>query len=386
MRDPVALVFPVDLAPQSLDTDPSTVRPTPLEVTVNRASTLPSTRGTAGTTRRDQLVPAALAYAARGWHVFPLRVGDKRPAFPDHAADRCTGRDPRCRRAGRHVTWEERATTDPARIRAAWTSAPYGIGIATGPSGLLVIDLDQPKPDRGGAIERPPTEFDEPGITDGADVFAARCARAGHPAPLDTYTVSTGSGGTHLYFIAPTGPKAPELRCTAGHLGWLIDTRAHGGYVVAAPSTVAGRAYLADDPDAGAAPLPGWLADALTPAPLPAQVPAPINLRTGGAGGNERMRAYLESAMNGAVQAVHAAPGGQRNRAVYGAAVQLGQLVAGGALTAETVRAALLSAAITVGQSEAEAVRTIASGMRNGAGRPRYVPDSPASPARGRAA
>jgi hypothetical protein len=75
---------------------------------------------------------AALAYAARGWHVFPLRPDDKRPAFPGHDADHCTGADPRCRAAGRHVQWEERATTCPDRIARAWSSLPYGIGIACG--------------------------------------------------------------------------------------------------------------------------------------------------------------------------------------------------------------------------------------------------------------
>src|SRR5438093_650742 len=72
--------------------------------------------------------------------------GDKRPAFPDHPADLCTATDPRCRTAGRHIGWEARATTDPDRIRKAWTRAPYNVGIACGPSGLLVVDLDVPKP------------------------------------------------------------------------------------------------------------------------------------------------------------------------------------------------------------------------------------------------
>ena len=63
----------------------------------------------------SDLLTAALGHAARGWHVFPLRPDDKRPAFPDHSADDCTGRDPRCR--GGHVGWEARATTDPDRIR-----------------------------------------------------------------------------------------------------------------------------------------------------------------------------------------------------------------------------------------------------------------------------
>lgn len=98
---------------------------------------------------------AALDAAARGWHVFPLRPGSKRPA--GHPEDRCPG-------TGRCAAWapdvEQRATTDPSKIRAAWTHAPYGIGVATGPSGLCVLDLDTAKPgeeipQRWAAAERP---------------------------------------------------------------------------------------------------------------------------------------------------------------------------------------------------------------------------------------
>ncbi|GAB6899612.1 bifunctional DNA primase/polymerase [Kineosporia succinea] len=316
------------------------------------------------------LVPAALAYAARGWHVFPLRPGDKRPAFPEHSETRCTATDPRCRRAGRHVPWQERATTDPGRIEAAWSRVPFGIGIATGPSDLVVIDLDRPKTGPDGALTRPPAEWTEPGIIDGADVFDLLCARSGQPVPLDTYTVSTGSGGTHLYFAAPSGPDAPRLRSTAGHLGWLVDTRAHGGYVVAPPTIVASRPYRAHDHDAPAAPLPGWLAEVLAPRPAPVAGPSPVRLH----GGNARARAYLEAAVNGAVASIHAAGDGTRNRAVYAAAVQLGQLVAGGALSEQTVHDVLTPAARAVGQSDTETVRTIASGLRRGAERPRTLP------------
>jgi Bifunctional DNA primase/polymerase, N-terminal len=115
---------------------------------------------------------AALAYAARGWYVLPLLPGEKRPAFPDHPADRCTVTDPRCRTAGRHVSWEARATTDPDRITRAWSSStpggPYGVGIACGPSGLVVVDLDTPKQGQ----TQPPPAWRLPGIVDGADVLS----------------------------------------------------------------------------------------------------------------------------------------------------------------------------------------------------------------------
>ena len=174
---------------------------------------------------------AALNAAGRGWHVFPLRPDSKRPAFPDHDERHCTRRDPRCRNG--HTGWEPRATTDTTRITRAWTRTPYNVGIACGPSRLVVVDLDTPKPG-----DTPPREWDRPGIRTGADVLAALCDEAGQPYPAATYTVSTPSGGTHLYFTAPAGAG---LRNTAGALGWLVDTRAGGGYVVGAASTVNGR-------------------------------------------------------------------------------------------------------------------------------------------------
>ena len=93
------------------------------------------------------LLNAARWCADRGWHVFPLRPGDKRPAFPGHKAEDCTGTDLRCR--GGHQGWEPRATTDPGRIGRAWARTPYNIGLACGPSGLLVIDLDHAQARRG---------------------------------------------------------------------------------------------------------------------------------------------------------------------------------------------------------------------------------------------
>ncbi|WP_245704040.1 bifunctional DNA primase/polymerase, partial [Streptomyces lushanensis] len=88
----------------------------------------------------SSLLSATLAAAERGWHVFPLRPGDKRPAL--HGSTACP-RTGDC--AAGHRKWEDRATTDPARIRRAWSVRPFNIGIATGPSGLLVVDLDMPK-------------------------------------------------------------------------------------------------------------------------------------------------------------------------------------------------------------------------------------------------
>jgi hypothetical protein len=265
-----------------------------------------------------RLLAAALAAAARGWSVLPLRPNGKRPAFPDHTADRCTRTDPWCREG--HRGWEPRATTDPARIHRAWSTRPYGVGVACGPSGLLVVDLDKPKPD-----QQPPAAWAIDGVTDGSDVLAVLAEQGGQPFPADTYTVHTGRGGTHLYFRRPDGVRLGNSAGERGGLGWLVDTRGIGGYVVAAGSTVDGRPYTIGA-DREPAPLPGWLADRLT-APtraLPTRPPA--------APAVGRLPAYLTAALAAETAAVASTPQGGRNHALFEAATSLGRLVAGGAL------------------------------------------------------
>ncbi|WP_432838933.1 bifunctional DNA primase/polymerase [Dactylosporangium sp. CA-092794] len=317
------------------------------------------------------LLRNALAFAERGWHIFPLRPDDrpgdednaKRPAFPARCtAEHCDRSDPRCRAAGRHVGWEERATTDPDRIRRAWSRAPYNIGIACGPSGLLVIDLDRPKPH----TVRPP-RWDLPGVTDGFDVLATVCTEAGQPLPTETYTVSTGRGGTHLYFRQPADV---QLRNTGGQqgngLGWLIDTRGHGGYVVASGSTVNGQPYSCAH-DADPVPLPGWLAGRLRPAPLPPVGPVVVALGAG------RRAVFLDKAVQASLDAIAAAVDGTLNSTLWGASVALGQLVAGGELDESATEALLLDAAVRAGHPAAGARRSIRSGFRRGAQRPRHL-------------
>jgi hypothetical protein len=341
--------------------EPPDIPPPPLGARPGwRPPLSPDARRRAQDERRTSMLDAALATAARGWHVFPLRPGSKRPARPDHDAKRCDATDPRCRSG--HTGWEPRATTDPARIRRAWAVTPWNVGIACGPSRLVVVDLDTPKPG-----DTPPPQWDLPGVQTGADVLAVLCERAGQPWPSCTWTVATPSGGTHLYFTAPC--DGPELRNTSGAnggLGWLVDTRAAGGLVVAAGSTIDGRPYTVtcDDPPA---PLPAWLAALLRPAGLPPQEPVAVTLPGGRAGG------YLRRAVDGEIARVLDSPARGHNTALYRAAVALGQLVAGGMLDEHDVTAWLTDAAARVGQRPGETARTIASGMRAGAQRPRSV-------------
>jgi hypothetical protein len=254
--------------------------------------------------------------------------------------------------------WESRATTDPDRIHRCWAAGPYGVGVACGPSGLLVVDLDMPKAgEHSGRL----------GAT-GTDVLARLAAQHSAPYPDATYAVATGSGGRHLYFTAPAGRT---WRNTAGRLGPLIDTRASGGYVVGAGSIVGGRVYRTVT-DTDPAPLPAWLAALLEPATAPPPPAAPVRLDTGRHGG------YVAAAIRAEVARVRDEPD-NHNGALYIAACALGQLVAGGALTKDDVRAVLLDAfAVHIAaeprhHNQREAHNTISSGLRAGAKRPRKV-------------
>jgi hypothetical protein len=287
-----------------------------------------TSRGRSRSAAPDRLARAAHWHAARGMAVFPLSPGSKIPAVED---------------------WPHVATTDRDQITRWWREAAYNVGVATGPSGLLVVDLDRPRtPDQ----VAPATAR---GASCGRDVLHLLAEAAGQRLPK-TWSVTTPSGGQHLYFRRPDGA---ELGNTAGRLGWKIDTRGVGGYVVGAGSMIQGQRYRADVIRRPAL-LPDWIAAQLMPPP-PVEIPsAPHNAD-----------AYALAALSGELDNLLAAIEGHRNHALNRAAFLLGQLVASGALDQATVHDELLSAAESIGLSRAEAERTIRSGLRGGAQHPR---------------
>jgi hypothetical protein len=275
-------------------------------------------------TRR--LLRRALQLAEKGWYVFPLRPNDKRP-LP------------------RFTKWEERATRDQAQIIRWWRSAPYNIGIATGPSGLLVIDCDT-----AGGAEHAQWRL----VGDVVEL-------TGHRLPR-TFSVRTPNGGLHLYFNAPD----QLLGNTAGKLGRRIDTRGAGGYVVGPGSVCRGRYYTIMDcaPVEG---LPEWIIDKLLPAPIPTLRPSVQRYQDH----------YLRAIIYGEAQRVRTAPPGSRNNALNVAAFILGQLVGGAELSESEARTILWQAVrLHLGVdafNTTEAERTITSGLAAGALRPRSV-------------
>ena len=279
------------------------------------------------------LMSSALSLAERGWHVFPCVPGGKRPALRGN--------------------WHDHATTEPAHIRAWWSQVAYNIGIACGPSGLVVIDLDVPH-----GIRRVSPAGGRSTVS-GADVLADLCDQHGRPYPLPTYAVGTPSGGCHLYYAAP----GSAVRNSAGRLGPHIDVRADGGYVIGDGSRIGERVYTARD-DRAPVPLPPWIAGLLTDRPpVGASLPVPR--------GGVRGTAYAMAALRDETRLVAAARPGTRNDTLNRAAFSLGQLAAAGLLPPLAVASALASAAERAGLPADEARRTIRSGMAAGARCPR---------------
>jgi Bifunctional DNA primase/polymerase, N-terminal len=287
-----------------------------------------------GATRADgSLLRSALALAARGWWVFPCVPSGKRPALRGN--------------------WQELATADEVQVCAWWGRAPYNVGIACGPSGLVVIDLDVPH----GAQSREPATAP----ASGTEALAALCDRHGQPYPLPTYAVDAPSGGCHLYYAAPAG----RVRNSAGQLGVLIDVRAGGGYVIGNGSRAGDRAYRVRDERAPVR-LPGWIS-----ALLQGEAPAAANRLPAPFPSGARGTAYAMAALREESLLVATARPGTRNDALNRAAFSLGQLAAAGLLPPLAVTTALTSAAERAGLPRDEITRTIRSGMTAGAHSPR---------------
>ena len=186
-----------------------------------------------------------------------------------------------------------RATTDRAQIIGGGAAAPYNIGIATGPSGLLVVDCDIAAGSRSTSV--------------------ASCGRwRGNlrASVAKNLLCQHPSGGLHLYFIAPSQP----LGNTAGKLGAHIDTRGMGGYVVGPGSVCSGRFYMVVD-HAPIAPLPTWITELLVPRRASRPPVAPHGRITSH---------YLRAILEGEVERVRSAIPGTRNDALNTAAFILG--------------------------------------------------------------
>ena len=201
---------------------------------------------------------AALAYAARGWRVLPIKAGEKRPPM---------------------TAWQDAATTDPDTI-TAWFTGLYrgcGVGIATGrESGIFVLDVDVADGKAGEAS------------------YEALVERYGDiPA---TVTAVTGSGGFHYLWKMPADFTVRNNAST--RLGPGLDVRGEGGQIVAAPTIHPnGTAYRwvtgAGPDDLPVAEAPAWLLDLLRePERAPTPTPGPLTV-TGPAQDEDSAAAWI---------------------------------------------------------------------------------------------
>jgi len=251
----------------------------------------------------DTALARALAYAARGWPVFPCCPGRKDPDTPHGFKD---------------------ATTDPDAITAWWTALPArNVAIATGAPGPDVLDVDV-----------------RPG---GSGYHALSRLRGAGLLQPPLAAVATPSGGLHLYYL---GTSQPSGRLPAQHL----DYKATGGYVLAPPSAVGGKPYRPLPPppargDRTAAPWLDW--SAITSLLTPAQ-PSIRNVRAPGHADTGRLAAWVAQL-----------PEGNRNAGLFWAACRAAE--AGHPAALDT----LADAARACGLGEREIARTITSARRS---------------------
>jgi hypothetical protein len=228
--------------------------------------------------------------------------------------------------------WSRLATISPAVIRAMLADGPWNLGVACKLSGLLVVDEDRP-----GVFAK----------------FAESIGEAVEP----TFAVDTAKGRHWYYRQAEGAPLGNGRGRLAGH---GIDVRGggsgNGGYAVGPGSVHAtGVVYTPADPSAPIKPVPGWLADALRPATRPES--------------SARRPVSTFSALKGLVRVVlEATPECDRNTRLFWSSCRAAELVSAGRVDQATAAAVLIDAATRTGLPEAEARRTVESGMRTAEG------------------
>ena len=309
----------------------------------------------------------ALAYAARGWPVFPCHPATKQPLVKSDVEGE----------GGVKL-----ASTDEATVRGWWTQWPNAmIGLPTGRAiGAFVVDVDAGEDKQTGEIY------------EAAKLQMNLEAAIGGRLP-PTRFATTPRGGVHLYFRMPVEDAIGNRTNLLGK-GSRIDIRGEGGYVIAPPSVRKdGVAYAWGGDDLVATPPPALVDlvlrrgdfDERAPAQgsgigarAAAQVKRPDDSSGGSiAAGDAAVRKYGLSALDAELQALRGSREGGRNDALNIAALKLAQLVAAGALNEAFVRAALEDAAASIGLIKDDGLRavraTIASGFRKGLSQPREL-------------
>lgn len=157
----------------------------------------------------------ALDLASRGLYVFPVGENDKRPLTDN----------------GFYA-----GTTDESQIRAWWSKTPKaGIGVWTGASGVIVLDVDVKEDSTGNTA------------VDGFDSLDV--AWLDVPTTFSYYSAS--GKGAHFVYTAPDGVELGPTTRYRNLPG--IDRRSGGSYVVWAGDVPASRDEFS--------PAPEWLCD-----------------------------------------------------------------------------------------------------------------------------
>jgi hypothetical protein len=160
--------------------------------------------------KASQSLRAALAYAERGWHVFPAPPGEKK----SYKSATFSGGRP----------WG--ATADYKQIKRDFTnwSWPHAnVGIVTGPkSGIFVVEADTLK---GHAVD---------------GIFELRKLERRHGRLPSTLIAESPSGSIHYYFNYPADVTIGN---STSKVAPGIDVRGEGGMVIAPPSVRADGKY-----------------------------------------------------------------------------------------------------------------------------------------------
>jgi hypothetical protein len=164
---------------------------------------------------------AALTAAKRGWPAFFVffKDGRKHPA----------------------VKWRDWGTTDTGTLIAEAAGRSYpAAGIECERAGLVVIDEDT------------------------LGEFKRLAASLGESVPV-TYVVRTGrAGGGRQYYFKANGHGIRSTDMLRKHVGYDIDVKGAGGYVVAAGSSHPSGATYQIEHDTEPVEIPTWLVELLT--------------------------------------------------------------------------------------------------------------------------